>query len=189
MQQWYLELDPTMQVFWGCAIISSMVFGIQAILTLIGMDAHDAMDMDFADGDTMDVGGGLSLFSIRSLVNFFVGFGWAGVSFADSISNKALLYFVAIAVGLAFAYVYVFMRRKLSRLETNGAYKIADCVGKTADVYLRIPAKGEGKGKVQVSINGSIHEFDAVSQDKALPTGTKVQVISVEGTLLTVASL
>ena len=74
MQEWYLALDPTMQVFWGCAIISSAVFAVQAILTLIGMDAHDAMDLDIADGDTMDVGGGLSLFSIRSLVNFFVGF-------------------------------------------------------------------------------------------------------------------
>ena len=189
MQQWYLALDPTMQVFWGCAIISSVIFGIQAILTLIGMDAHDAMDLDFADGDTMDVGGGLSLFSIRSLVNFFVGFGWAGVSFADSISNKAVLYFVAIVVGLAFAYVYVFMRKKLRKLETNGAYKITDCIGKTADVYLRIPAKEQGKGKVQVSINGSIHEFDAVSQGECLPTGTKVQITSVEGTLLTVTPL
>ena len=55
MQEWYLALDPTMQVFWGCAIISSAVFAVQAILTLIGMDAHDAMDLDIADGDTMDV--------------------------------------------------------------------------------------------------------------------------------------
>lgn len=187
MQEWYLALDPTMQVFWGCAIISSVVFGVQAILTLIGMDAHDAMDLDLADGDTMDVGGGLSLFSIRSLVNFFVGFGWAGVSFASSISSKVLLYAVAILVGFAFAYLYLFMRRKLYRLETNGAYKMTDCIGKTADVYLRIPAKGEGKGKIQVSINGSIHEFDAESTDQAIPTGAKVRVESVDGSLVKVS--
>lgn len=186
MQEWYLTLDPTMQVFWGCAIISSVVFAVQAILTLIGMDAHDAMDLDIADGDTMDVGGGLSLFSIRSLVNFFVGFGWAGVSFANDISSKALLYFVAIVIGLAFAYAYVFMRRKLQKLESNGAYKIADCVGKTADVYLRIPEKGKGKGKIQISINGSIHELDAISNGEEIPTGAKVKVEAVEGSTVCV---
>lgn len=186
MQEWYLALDPTMQVFWGCAIISSAVFAVQAILTLIGIDAHDAMDLDIADGDTMDVGGGLSLFSIRSLVNFFVGFGWAGVSFANDISSKAVLYFVAIIIGLAFAYIYVFMRKKLSKLEANGAYKIADSVGKTAEVYLRIPERGKGKGKIQISINGSIHELDALSKGEEIPTGAKVKVEAVEGSTVIV---
>lgn len=186
MQEWYLALDPTMQVFWGCAIISSAVFAVQAILTLIGMDAHDAMALDIADGDTMDVGGGLSLFSIRSLVNFFVGFGWAGVSFANDISSKAVLYFIAIVIGLAFAYIYIFMRKKLQKLETNGAYKLTDTLGKSADVYLRIPEKGKGKGKIQISINGSVHEFDAVSKGDNIPTGAKVKVVEVEGNTVTV---
>ena len=183
---WFQGLEPAAQVFWGCAIVSSAIFLIQAILTMIGMD-HD-MDFEVGDfdGDTMDTGGAVSLFSIRSLVNFFVGFGWAGVSFYNDISSKAVLYFIAICVGLLFSYATVFLIKKMKKLEHNGAYKIADCVGKSCDVYLRIPAAGEGKGKVQISLNGSIHEFDAVSTGEAIATGKRVKVIAVEGNILEV---
>lgn len=186
MQDWFLSLDSTMQVFWGCAIVSSAVFAIQAILTFIGMDAHDAMDLDFSDGDTMDTGGAMSLFSIRSIVNFFVGFGWAGVCFAQDVKSKFLLYLIALIVGLLFSAMYIFLWRKLKKLERNGAYKITDSLGKQCDVYLRIPAAGEGKGKVQVSINGSIHELDAVSTGEALPSGIRVKVVGVDGNVLSV---
>ena len=183
---WFQGLEPAAQVFWGCAIVSSTIFLVQAILTMIGMD-HD-MDFDVGDfdGNTMDTGGAVSLFSIRSLVNFFVGFGWAGVSFYNDISSKALLYIVAICVGCLFSYATVFLIRKMKKLEHNGAYKIADCVGKSCDVYLRIPAAGEGRGKVQISLNGSIHEFDAVSTGEAIATGKRVKVVAVEGNVLKV---
>ncbi len=183
---WFRGLDPAAQVFWGCALVSSTIFLIQAILTMIGMD-HD-MDFDVGDfnADTMDTGGAVSLFSIRSLVNFFVGFGWTGVSFYDDINSKAVLYLLAICVGGLFSYATIFLIKKLKKLEHNGAYKIADCVGKTCDVYLRIPAVGEGRGKVQISLNGSIHEFDAVSTGEAIATGKRVKVVAVEGTVLKV---
>ena len=183
---WFQGLEPAAQVFWGCAIVSSSIFLIQAILTMIGMD-HD-MDFDVGDfdGDTMDTGGAVSLFSIRSLVNFFVGFGWAGVSFYNDISSKAVLYIIAICVGLLFSYATIFLIKKMKKLEHNGAYKIADCVGKSCDVYLRIPAAGEGKGKVQISLNGSIHEFDAVSTGEAIATGKRVKVVDLEGNVLKV---
>ena len=78
---WYGSLDTSMQVFWGCAIVASAVFAVQMVLTMIGLDGHD-VDVDFdvsdfgdADADTMDAGGGLSLFSIRNLINFFIGSG------------------------------------------------------------------------------------------------------------------
>ena len=183
---WFQGLEPAAQVFWGCAIVSSAIFLIQAILTMIGMD-HD-MDFEVGDfdGDTMDTGGAVSLFSIRSLVNFFVGFGWAGVSFYNDISSKAVLYIIAICVGLLFSYATIFLIKKMKKLEHNGAYKIADCVGKSCDVYLRIPAAGEGKGKVQISLNGSIHEFDAVSTGEAIATGKRVKVVDLEGNVLKV---
>ena len=70
----YQSMDTWMQVFWGCAIVGSIIFIIQMVLTLIGMDSSD-MDVDFDGGDTMDLGGGISLFSIKNFVNFIVGFG------------------------------------------------------------------------------------------------------------------
>lgn len=188
LQTWYLSLDSTMQMFYGCAIIASVVFGIQATLTICGMD-HD-LDMDFdtdmGAGDTMDLGGGLSLFSIRSLVNFFVGFGWAGVSLRKAIPQTWLLVMIAIIIGLFFGYIYIYMRRKLMRLEHNGAVNINDSIGKHADVYLRIPAQRSGKGKVQISLNGSVHEFDAMTDGEEIATHSTITITSVEGNILIV---
>lgn len=185
MQAWYTALDGTEQTFWTIALVASAVFLVQALLTMVGMDAHADMDFDFTDGDTMDTGGAVSLFSIRSLVNFFVGFGWAGVTFLGCMPTW-LLYVVAAFVGFCFAYLYVFMRRKLMRLERNGALRIGDCVGLEGDVYLRIPAAGQGRGKVQLSVNGSIHELDAVTKGPELKTGSRVKVVDVSGSVLTV---
>ncbi len=173
---WFEGLSTLQQVFWVCAGISSLVFAIQFILTLIGMDSAD-MDVDVDAGDTLDLGGGLSLFTIRNLVNFFVGFGWAGVCLESSISNPIVLTLVATAVVVAFVIDFFYLRRQLLKLEKNGAFDINDCVGKVADVYLRIPASG--KGKIQVSAQGSVHELEAISVSGDIRTGAKVRVVEI----------
>ena len=182
---WYTALEPMQQMFWGCALVGSAVFVIQMILTLIGLDGHDvdtSFDVgDFGDanGDTMDTGGGLSLFSIRSLVNFIVGFGWSGVSFHKLIGNNILLVLVSVAVGCAFVWLFFYIRKQTRKLESNGAFDIRNCEGKTANVYLRIPANGKGKGKVQISVNGSFHEIDALTDGDSIATGQKVRITEV----------
>ncbi len=173
---WFEGLSTMQQVFWVCAGFSSLVFVIQFVLTLLGMDSAD-LDVDVDAGDTMDLGGGLSLFSIRNLVNFFVGFGWAGICLEGAISSPVLISLVAAVIGVIFVIAFFYLRRQLLKLEKNGAFDINSCVGNTADVYLRIPASG--KGKVQVSINGSIHELDAFSTGDAIQTGAKVRIVEI----------
>ena len=46
-------------------------------------------------------------------------------------------------------------------------------------VYLRIPATGSGKGKVQVSQNGSVHELDALTDGDEIPSGAKVKIVEI----------
>ena len=187
--EWYSAIAPTEQVFWACAIIGSVIFLIQLVCTLIGMDASD-VEVDFDGANTLDMGGGMSLFSVRALVNFLVGFGWAGVSLRPAISADVVLYVVSIAVGLFFAWLVMALMNKLLRLERNGAFSVSEAVGKTASVYLRIPAGCQGHGKVQVSIRGSVHEFPAVTDCEELRTGTMVKVVSVlEDSVLLVSQL
>lgn len=185
-QTWFGALSANEQTFWGVALVASAVFLVQAVLTMIGMDMHADMDVDIPDGDTMDTGGAVSLFSIRSLVNFFVGFGWAGVTFIGMGMPVWLVYVIAVVVGLAFAYLYIFMRRKMMKMEHNGAFKIADCIGLEADVYLRVPANKSGRGKVQVSVNGSVQELDAMTDGEELKSGSHIRIIGAEGSVLIV---
>ena len=180
--QTYLDLfqglDTWMQVFWVCAVAGTVIFVIQMVLTLIGMDSSD-MDVDFDGADTMDLGGGISLFSIKNFVNFLVGFGWAGVCLGGVIENKWLLCFVAVLVGVAFVLMFFFIKKQTKKLEHNGAFRIEDSLGKSVDVYLRIPAGKSGKGKVQVSLNGSVQEISAMTEGESIASGQKVKVVSV----------
>ena len=174
----YGEMPMLLQIFWGCAVVASLIFLVQLVLTLIGMDSSD-VDVDFDGANTMDLGGGLNLFTIKNFIGFLVGFGWAGVCFYDTIPNTFLLLLVAFIVGCLFVGIFVVIYKQTKKLEHNGAFKIDDVKGSTVSVYLRIPANGAGKGKVQVSQNGSVHELDALTDGEEIPSGAKVKIVEI----------
>lgn len=180
-----MALEPMQQMFWGCALVASVVFLIQMVLTMLGMDGHN-VDVDFdvadfgdVDTDTMDMGGALSLFSIRNLVSFFVGFGWAGVSLQNLIGNNFWLVLVSILVGAFFVWVFFIVKKQMRKFEANGAFDIKRCEGRTANVYLRIPGQNAAKGKIQISVNGAFHEVDALTDGDPIASGQKVRVVEV----------
>lgn len=183
--EWYGTLSSTLQIFWAIALITTLVFSIQMILTFVGIgDADTDIDMDagadFSDSGTLDMGGSMQLFTVRNFINFLLGLGWGGVCLSSLIPNTFLLIVAAVAVGFAFVYAFLLVYRQLFRLESNGVYHTDDCIGNTVDVYLTIPAGRSGKGKVQVSFNGSIQELTALTDsDTAIPSGSKVKVMQI----------
>ncbi len=190
--EWYNALTPTLQVFWTIALITSLVFAIQMILTFIGIGDTDMdIDMDgadFSDGGTLDVGGAMQLFTIRNMVNFFMGLGWGGVCLSSLIANPVWLTIAAIVVGVVFVYIFLMIYRQLLRLESNGTYHMDDCLGRTVDVYLTIPAGRSGSGKVQISFDGSVQELSAMTDSpETIPSGAKVRVLEIiDGTTVLV---
>lgn len=175
---WFSSLEGIEKTFWICAIAGSFVFLIQSVLTFIGIDSTDTdFDFSFDAGDTMDFGGALSLFSVRNIVNFVLGFGWGGVCLNKYIENDLLLIVVAGIIGILFVIVFFFLVRLMMKFEKNGAIKMEDCIGKSCDVYLRIPASRNGKGKIQVSINGTVQEFEAITdEENMIATGSRVKI-------------
>lgn len=180
---WYESLDPTLRVYWTIALATSFLFVIQMVLTFVGIGDADAdFDADGsadADGDTLDSGGAVQLFTVRNLVNFLLGLGWAGVCFWDVIPARPLLAIVAVLCGAIFVAMFIVMFRQLKKLESNGAFRITDCVGLTCSVYLRIPAQRQGAGKVQISLEGSVQEISAITEGDLIPTGSRVRVTAV----------
>ena len=76
----------------------------------------------------------------------------------------------------------------MMKLTHDGSFKMSEAIGVTGSVYLRIPASGSGRGKVQFSVKGSVHEIDAITDDALeIPTGTVVKIVEVfEGELVKV---
>lgn len=180
---WFGDLPPALRIYWGIAIFASVIFIIQIVLTFIGIGDTDldTGGADGADGDTMDTGGVLQLFTVRNFVNFLLGVGWGGVCLWGAIPNTPLLILASIIVGTLFVGVFVFMFRNLRRLEHTARYDLHDAVGQIADVYLRIPAERNGEGKIQTAFGGSVQELPAVTDGDDIPSGSKVRILAVIG--------
>jgi len=183
---WFNGLEPTMRVYWGIAIFTSTIFIIQMVMTFIGIGDADAGDADFdlgsdASDGTLDAGGTLQLFSVRNIVNFLLGIGWGGVCLSAYIHNQALLALAALAVGCLAVALFAMIYKQMRRLEHDGAFRIDDCVGQVADVYLRIPGQRQGEGKVQYSFGGSVQELAAITEGEAIASGAKVRILEVVG--------
>ena len=175
--------DPLLKAFWYIALPVSLFFGLQTIMTFLGLSDGET-DMD---SDTGDVELPFEIFTLRNLINFLLGFSWTGISFYNSIESKTVLITISVIVGLLFVAIFFFLIKQILKLSENNSFKIESTLHKTAQVYLTIPEAKSGKGKVLISINGAIHELDAMTlSTEKIPSNTTVKVVAVESNLLIV---
>lgn len=191
---WFSALEGADRLYWYVAIFASTIFLVQTILTFIGIDHFDSgADMDFDAADVSDAVDGHSLgsvgisqlFSVRTIIYFMLGFGWGGVCFGG-IEPLWLRGLVAVLTGIVFVALFVCIMRIMFSLETSGNVSIQECMGATADVYLRIGAERSSKGKVSLSLGGALREYDALTDGPEIPSGAKVKVTGVESSTLIV---
>ena len=179
MMDKFLALELPMQVFWGLAIISSAFFLVQTIMAFLGLDADTDDGAGFED---VEMGGVSGYFSFRNLVNFMLGYGWGGIVLHDARPNLMWLQVAALGIGVLFVIIFVFILRQIMKLSTDKTFHIEETIGLIADTYLRIPGEKKGSGKVMVSVRGSMHEIEAITEGEAIPTGSKVRVVKAIGT-------
>lgn len=181
MNEFFANMDDTLRIYWYIAIGASVIFVFQTILSFMGSDAHGGMDTDIdTDGDFDDSGHSFHIFSFRNLINFLLGFSWSGIAFYNAIEMRGLLIFISIGVGVAFIFIFFLVMKVMMKLAENNSFDINNTINKTADVYLTIPANKSGKGKVLISVKGSVHELNAVTaHDEAIKSGAIVKVIAV----------
>ncbi len=179
MLELFQNLEPVLKAFWSVALVSSLIFLIQTILTFAGMDAADGVSADFHGDMGHDAGGPFQLFSFRNLINFLLGFSWAGIAFYNTFSSKFILIVIAVLVGVGMVAIFAYLISLLHGLAEDNSFNIADTVGHTAQVYLFIPATKSGKGIIQVSVKGAVHELSAVTAGDRIETGAMVRVTEV----------
>ena len=176
--EWWSALDLFMKILWGIAIATSLIFLVETILTFIGIDHEMDTDFDMADG-SFEADASMNLYTFRNLVNFLLGMSWTAILLKSSITSTALLMVIAVIAGGLLVFAVMWMFRWLSQMQQSGnidVFKLA--VGCQGKVYLTIPAARSGAGKVQITINESVREYDAVTDaDTAIKTGTPVRVV------------
>lgn len=193
MIEWWNSLDTMMKILWAITLASSLIFVIQTVMTFLGASHDgdfdintdaDAPDIADTDGDaTVDHSTGMNLLTLRNFVNFFLGFGWAAVLLRGSVASTGLLMVISIIVGAVLVFLVMMLFRGLARMQQSGNINIfKSAIGCQGTVYLTIPAGRSGEGKVQIVINESVREYDAVTDGEELRTGTAIHVVNVVNT-------
>lgn len=181
LTDWWSSLDLLLKVLWCIATATTLIFVIQSLLTFIGVDTGGDTDLDMPeDLASYDVDPSMNLFTFRNLVNFLLGFSWTGILFHDTFRSTALTMIVAVFVGLLLVFIVMMLFKWLAGMQQSGninVYKSA--VGCQGKVYLTIPAQRKGAGKIQITINESVREYDALTDTDEIPTGTPIRVVEV----------
>lgn len=178
---WWNALDSFEKIIWTIALIFSLLFLVQTIMSFVGGDSSDTDsigDSDEAIGE--DEGVGSQYFTIKNLIAFFTMFGWAGVAAYSSGYGKGISILIALLAGLAMVALMILLLRNVGRLKESGTMEISNAVGKLGETYLPIPGKNDGTGKVRITIQNSLHEIKAITEDEVtIPTGKMVRVLRI----------
>lgn len=180
MITWWTSLSTAMQVLWAITLSASLIFVIQTVMTFLGLGDHDAdFDLDTSDG-SFDADPSMNLLTFRNLVNFCMGFGWTAVLMHEKIQSNALLIIVSVIVGILLVTVVMWIFKWLSGMQQTGNIDVhKSAVGCKGKVYLTIPGERKGEGKVQITINNAVREYDAVTDGETIPTGKAIKVTEV----------
>lgn len=175
--QWWDALSSPLQVFWFIAIIFSVLFFIQFVLVLIGVDGADT-DLD-ADVDGASFDTEFSALSVRSIIAFFTFFGWTGVLTLNQQYSIWIAVIAASLAGLSAMLIVAYMMYKFSQLEQSGTLNLYHALDQEGEVYLPIPGAESGRGKIHLKVDGKMRELDAITSGEQLKTGTIVKVIEI----------
>lgn len=193
-----------MDIYIVAAVLGGTVLAFQFLLIFLGWgddgadvtvdgaaDAaatgHVATDgqatwQEAADADLGHPGGHwfyevLSLRTLSAGVTFFGLGGKAALGFGYPPIGS---FVVACAAGLAALYGMYWLFMQAYRMQHAGNENIRNAVGAIATVYVPIPGKRAGAGKVTFRMQNRLVEYQAVTDDdERLPTGEKVVVVAL----------
>jgi hypothetical protein len=199
MMAWYESLTAAERIFAAFGIPAAIVMLVQTVLLLLGFLGGGEADIPSDTsglGEGMDIGdttggvdpintpgdSGLRMFSVRGIVAFFAVFGWTALAVSRSGGPITLASGLGVAAGLAALFALAWMMRAILRMQEDGTADERTAIGRSASVYLQIPAGRSGTGKVTVLVSSQLREFDAVTDDgEVIPTGREVTVVGLSG--------
>lgn len=165
-------------IFWVSAIVGGAIFILRLVMMLVGFGADHVGDLDTGPDMHTDTDVSFKLLSLQGVTAFFMMFGLVGLSLFAARSSTFISILGGVAAGAFTVWVLSIIFSKMKLLQSDGTIDIKNAIGVHGSVYLNIPA--QGSGQVQVTVQGALKIFDAMSKDnQKLVTGEKVVVVDV----------
>lgn len=190
--EFWEAMDLAQKIYFCVGLGASIFLVLQIITLLFGIGETGEAEVDLSgDGEadaTVDLADGFNLFTLRGMVAFFAIGGWTGLALSD-ISIWVSVIGALVAGSLALV-AMAFLMRAIMQLRSSGNIDNTKAVGKIADVYLTIPAKGNGMGKINLTLEERFVELNAIQEGNSpITTGAKVKVTAIVGDTLVVEQI
>jgi hypothetical protein len=190
MNEWWEALSFFEKVLWVIAPSASLVFLAQTAMSLLGFDHshHELTDnqtsmtlSDYGDaGITKKKSDNqLKLWNVKNSIVFLMMFGWTSIVGLNRDLSPILSALIGGGVGFGTMYGLAWMFRELLKQTTDGTLDLSKAIGVEGDVYLTIPARESGVGKISIIVQGQWCELEAKTSGEAIATGKKIQVIAL----------
>ena len=194
-------------IFVFCAVVGGTILVCQFVLTLVGFghdvgdlahdistdvhtdihtDAHDGADHQENAAENHGSSWLFGVISFRTLVAASAFFGLAGLAAESARFARPMQFLMAVASGVGAMFAVHFLVKQLGKLGQDATLRVSRALGRTGTVYIPIPAQKTSSGKVQLTLQNRLEEFEAVTGGDKLPTGSKIRVIAVRGSVLEV---
>mgnify|MGYP000745772747 CR=1 FL=1 len=174
MTEWFSSIDSLEQTYWIITLIGSLFFVVILFSTFLGGEVDDLGDMDF------DGGIEFQFLSFKNIVGFVTIFGWTGLAGIHSGWSNNLTIIVSLICGTVMMALMAALFYFLRNSGESGTLKMKNAVGVVCEVYLPIGAKRSTIGKVQIKVQGSLRELEALTdEDFDLQRGNVVKVVKL----------
>ncbi len=179
--EWWTALSGAEKIYWTIAVVFSVLFFIQFVLSLFGLDFGSDTDTEHGspEGSHFGLDPDFTVLSVRSIIAFFTFFGWTGVLLLHKGSSVWTSTFFALVAGSAAMMLVAYLMYVFARLSQSGNPDIYEALFATAEVYIPVPERRKGTGKVHIQLAGSLKELDAVTEGDGIRTGQRVKVVEI----------
>ncbi len=170
-------MSGVLKIYWSLAVPFTLFFVLQLILSFFGGDSPD----DLPDSEIeADHGISFQFLTVKNLVGFFTIFSWTGIACIDAGLSNGITLLISTVAGLLMMSLMAGMFYLMTKSGADGTMKIKNAMGQSGEVYLTIPPKRGGIGKIQVKVTGSLRTLDAMTDDQeSLPTGKFIKVVDI----------
>jgi len=175
-EQWS-GLPAAQQVFFGIGLLAGVVSLILGVMSAVGLEHHDVVDLPDAIG--WDAGGG-GIFSVKPLTGFLLGFGWAGGIALGSGLGILAATAIAVGAGLSVMGLVVGLLRLILGMRSDGTARISDTLHESGTVYVTVPPDRQAGGQVTVHFRGRQETYMALNRsNRPILSGERVRVVEV----------
>lgn len=173
----WTDLFSGSQIYWAISVFASVLQVFLLVGAFIGHGSDFDHGADTHDGSTAD---SVKLLSLRVLVAFFVGFGWAGVLAHRKGIPPEPVALIALGSGVAFMLLMFVTMRVIMSMRDDGTLRYENAIGIRGKVYVTIPPARGGVGQIEVLLQGRLITASAVTDaGHALPPLSGIQITAL----------